>query len=247
MSLAASPTMSAAEWQARCELAALYRVSEHLGWTDLVNTHISARIPDEPDTFLINHYGELFEEITPASLVKMDMRGNVIGDSRRFNKAGFAIHSGVLLARPDANFVLHTHTRAGMAASLLPNGLRPISQDVLHVYDDLAYHAYGMPSTQEECDALGETCRLGSCVVLHNHGLLTFGRNVHGTMLRMYKLDRACDVEVLSRSLGVAPVEVDAALVPQIGAKMRRWRDGDEYGRAEWQALLRKIGWRPDT
>ena len=111
--------MTDAEWQTRCDLAALYHVVHHLGWTDLINTHLSARVPGEPDTFLINRYGEMFDEITASSLIKMDLAGNVIGDERPFNAAGFTIHSGVYKARPDANCVMHTHTRAGAGVSLL--------------------------------------------------------------------------------------------------------------------------------
>ena len=149
--------MTDAEWQTRCELAALYHVVNHVGWTDLINTHMSARIPGEPNTFLINNYGEMFDEITASSLVKMDMAGNVLSPNGKFNNAGFIIHSGVYKARPDANCVLHTHTRAGAGVSLLRKGLRPISQDALHVLDDIVYHEYGVPATVEECDALGMT------------------------------------------------------------------------------------------
>ena len=118
--------MSDAEWHARCELAALYHVINDLGWTDLINTHMSARVPGEPDCFLINRYGEMFDEVTASSLVKMDLAGNVVGDQGRFNAAGFTIHSGVYKARTDANCVLHTHTRAGAGISVLRRGLRPI-------------------------------------------------------------------------------------------------------------------------
>ena len=130
--------MTDAEWQTRCDLAALYHVVDHLGWTDLINTHMSARIPGEPNHFLINRYGEMFDEVTASSLIKMDMDGNVLGGGGKFNNAGFTIHSGVYKARPDANCVMHTHTRAGAGISLLHNGVRPISQDALHVLDDIA-------------------------------------------------------------------------------------------------------------
>ena len=127
----AKSDMSDLEWQTRCELASLYHVIDHLGWTDLINTHMSARVPDEPNTFLINNYGETFDEITASSLVKMDMDGNVLTPGGKFNNAGFIIHSGVYKARPDAMCVLHTHTRAGAGVSLIEKGLRPISQDAL--------------------------------------------------------------------------------------------------------------------
>ena len=125
--------MTEAEWQARCDLAALYHICNYFGWTDTINTHMSVRIPGEPEHFLINRYGEMFDEVTASSLLKMDMDGNVLGEEGRFNNAGFIIHSGVYKARPDANCVLHTHTRAGAGISLLDHGIRPISQDALHV------------------------------------------------------------------------------------------------------------------
>src|SRR6266850_1184819 len=139
--------MSEAEWQARCDLAALYRITDLYGWTDTINTHMSARIPGEPNAFLINNYGDLFHEITASSLVKMDLDGNVHSKDGSFNAAGFTIHSGVYKARPDANCVMHTHTRAGTGISVLKKGLRPISQDALAVLDDLVYHEYGGAAT----------------------------------------------------------------------------------------------------
>jgi len=229
------------EWQARCELAALYRVADHLGWTDLINTHMSVRVPDEPDTFLINRYGEMFDEITASSLIKMDMNGNVLGEAGKFNNAGFTIHSGVYKARPDANCVMHTHTRAGAGVSLLRDGLRPISQDALQILDDVAYHAYGVPATQEECDALGRTCAHGSCVVLLNHGLLALGPTVHGTMMRLYMLERACEVELIARSMNVEPVRIAPEIVRKASARMRERRGNPEYGLMEWQGLVRTI------
>jgi ribulose-5-phosphate 4-epimerase/fuculose-1-phosphate aldolase len=233
--------MTDAEWQARCELAALYRVVDHLGWTDLINTHMSMRIPGEPDAFLINRYGEMFDEITASSLIKMDKDGNVLGDAGRFNNAGFTIHSGVYKARPDANCVMHTHTRAGAGLSLLDRGLRPISQDALQILDDVAYHEYGLPATQEECDALGRTCAHGSCVVLLNHGLLALGPTVHGTMMRMYMLERACEVELIARTLDAPPVPIAADIVRKAAERMRQRRGDPEYGLMEWQGLVRAV------
>src|ERR1041384_2844791 len=114
--------MTDAEWRTRVDLAALYHIVHHFGWTDTINTHFSVRVPGEPDKFLINRYGEMFDEITASSLIKMDFDGNVIGDDGNFNNAGFTIHSGVYKARPDANCVTHTHTRAGAGVSLIEKG-----------------------------------------------------------------------------------------------------------------------------
>jgi ribulose-5-phosphate 4-epimerase/fuculose-1-phosphate aldolase len=227
--------------EVRSSLAALYRIADHLGWTDLLQTHISARIPGEPNTFLINRFGDMFDEINASGLVKMDLDGNVIGDPARFNQAGFTIHSGVYKARPDANCVLHTHTRAGAGVSLLKNCLRPISQDAMHVIDEVVYHDYGIPATAEECEALGESCKMGTCVVLLNHGLLTLGPTIPGAFERMYLLERACEVELIARTLGEPPVSIAEHVVQSAVAYMQNMRKKEDYGLLDFQALLRVL------
>jgi ribulose-5-phosphate 4-epimerase/fuculose-1-phosphate aldolase len=233
--------MTDAEWQTRCDLAALYHVVDHLGWTDLINTHMSARIPGEPNHFLINRYGEMFDEVTASSLIKMDMDGNVLGSEGRFNNAGFTIHSGVYRARPDANCVMHTHTRAGAGISLLHNGVRPISQDALHVLDDIAYHPYGVPATAEECEALGRTCAHGTCVVLLNHGLLTLGETIHGTLMRLYMMERACELELIARTMDAPAVQIDDHIVRRAAERMKKIRGTENYGLMEWLGLVRTV------
>jgi ribulose-5-phosphate 4-epimerase/fuculose-1-phosphate aldolase len=235
------PEMTDAEWQARCDLAALYHICNDFGWLDGINTHMSARVPGEPNNFLINRYGEMFDETTASSLIKMDMDGNVIGSSGKFNNAGFTIHSGVYKARPDANCVLHTHTRAGAGVSLIERGLRPISQDALHVLDDLAYHDYGVPATEEECEALGRTCAQGSCVVLMNHGLLTLGQTIHGAMMRLYMLERACELELIARQMDVPPVLIEPYVVQKAAERMKKLRNTETYGLMDWQGWVRSV------
>ena len=239
--------VSAAEWEARCELAALYHVCNYLGWTDLINTHMSVRVPGEPEHFLINRYGEMFDEITASSLVKMDFDGNVIGAEGKFNNAGFTIHSGVYKARPDANCVTHTHTRAGAGLSqLAPGSIRPISQDALQVYDDIAYHPYGVPATEEECEALGKTCADGSCVVLQNHGLLTLGPTVHGAFFRLYNMERACELEIMARQMDAPPVAVEPHVVQRAAERMQSLRDTETYGLMEWEGVVRTVARKGD-
>ncbi len=233
--------MSDAEWHTRCELAALYHVCQDLGWTDLINTHMSARIPGEPDYFLINNYGETFDEITASSLCKVHMDGTVVTPNGKFNNAGYIIHSGVYKARSDANCVLHTHTRAGAGVSLIRNGIRPISQDAMHVIDDVVYHEYGVPATVEECDALGKSCATGSCVVLLNHGLLTLGETIHGAMMRLYMLERTCELELISRQLGEEPIVIDEYVQKKAAERMKKMRPTHEYGLGEWKGLVRQV------
>lgn len=135
--------VSAEEWQLRVDLAACYRLVALYGWSDLVFTHISARIPGPEHHFLINPYGLMFDEITASSLVKVDQQCNKIIDSPYpVNPAGFVIHSAVHAAREDIQCVLHTHTKAGIAVSAQKNGVLPISQQSTFVLASLAYHDY---------------------------------------------------------------------------------------------------------
>ena len=233
--------MSEAEWQARCDLAALYRITDLYGWTDTINTHMSARIPGEPTAFLINNYGDLFHEITASSLVKLDLDGTVYSKDGSFNAAGFTIHSGVYKARPDVNCVMHTHTRAGTGISVLKKGLRPISQDALAVLDEVVYHEYGMPTSQEECDALGVSCQQGSCVVLRNHGLLSVGATIPAALRRLYMMERACEVEIIARGLDEEPAPIEDEVVQSYAARAKAQRASPEFGMTDWKAAVRLI------
>ncbi len=138
-------SISAEEWQARCDLAALYRLIAHFRWTDHIDTHISARVPGEPGHYLINRYGVLFHEMRASDLVKVDHAGDVIDPRfgpKSVNRAGFNIHSAVHAAREDVACVIHTHTAAGIAVSAQEDGLLPISQHALKFYNRLGYHDY---------------------------------------------------------------------------------------------------------
>ena len=135
--------VSAEEWQTRCDLAACYRLVDLFGWSDLVNTRITARVPGQHDQFLINPYGLLFDEITASSLVKIDAEGNKVDPSEsEINSGGFAIPSTIHKARPEVACVLHTHSIAGCAVSMQRDGLLPLNQHALQVMDDVAYHDY---------------------------------------------------------------------------------------------------------
>src|SRR5499427_361223 len=144
--------VSEAEWQARVDLAAAYRLVALYGWDDLIFTHISARVPGADHHFLLNPYGMMFDEVTASSLVKIDLAGNKVMDSPYFiNPAGFTIHSAVHEAREDALCVMHLHTRNGIAVSAQKDGLLPLSQQAMFALASLAYHDYeGLALDAEE-------------------------------------------------------------------------------------------------
>ena len=239
--------VSDAEWDARVQLAATYRLCAIYGWTDLVFTHISARLPDEDGEhrFLINPYGVMFEEMTASSLVKIDEAGNIHQDTPYFiNPAGFTIHSAVHMARADAGCVIHVHTPYGMAVSAQKEGLRRYTQMAMQVYDDLAYHDYeGIALDLEERDRLIEHLGDKSLLMLRNHGTLTLGPSCGVAFLRMYFLENACKAQIFAQSVGSKAELIEESLemgnrVYQQGSPAFVPGMGDNL---VWPGLMRKL------
>ncbi len=232
--------VSDVEWQTRCDLAALYRLTHHYKMTDMIYTHLSARLPDQPDHFLINAYGDMFDEVTASGLVKLDMDGNVVGDATRFNVAGFNIHSGVYGARDDVNCVMHTHTKAGVAVSATERGLLPISQHSINVMPQISYFDYSGPGTFETPEEIGAGCGKSHCVIMRNHGLLTSGHSIQATFYRMYYLESACQIQCSAAAMGDLR-EMDEAVKHDTFAVYSRRQANPELGQLEWPALLRML------
>lgn len=236
--------VSAAEWQARVDLAACYRLVAMYGWDDLIFTHISAKVPGTED-FLINPYGLMFHEITASSLVKVDQAGRKLMDSPyEINPAGYTIHSAVHQARHDVTCVLHTHTAAGVAVSAQKQGVLPISQQALFVLSSLAYHAYeGVALNPEEKARLQADLGQSNFLMLHNHGLLTCGASIADTFLMMFTFERACHIQVLAQNAGTPLIDIEPAILAGAKAMLAGvTRSAQGMGGAlAWPALLRKL------
>ncbi|ACL94724.1 class II aldolase/adducin family protein [Caulobacter vibrioides] len=244
----ALPTMSLkgkvseAEWQARVDLAALYRLVALHGWDDMIFTHISARIPGPEHHFLINPYGMFFGEITASSLVKVDLEGNVIDKTPYYiNPAGFTIHSAVHAAREDAHYVMHLHSDQGVAVSAHKEGLLPLTQHSLIVLPQLAYHDYeGIALNLEERERIVADLGQKKLLMLRNHGTLSVGATAAECWLGMFFLERACAQQVMALSIGrdnvlLAPEAAQDEVRKQIGMGMGM------IGGLAWPGCLRKL------
>jgi ribulose-5-phosphate 4-epimerase/fuculose-1-phosphate aldolase len=231
--------VSEQEWALRVQLAACYRLVAMHGWTDLVFTHLSARVPGPEHHFLINPYGMLFDEITASSLVKVDAACNkVIESPFNVNPAGFIIHSCVHEARPDVVCVMHTHSRAGTAVSTQACGVLPISQHSLLVLDSLGYHDFEGPAVNPE-----EKVRLAADIgdktylMLRNHGLLTAACSIPEAFMAMYDFEATCRIQVDAQA-GGRLLHIPDALRRGVGDALRR--AGGRGTDLAWSALLRK-------
>jgi ribulose-5-phosphate 4-epimerase/fuculose-1-phosphate aldolase len=234
--------VSAEEWQLRVDLAACYRLVALHGWSDLVFTHISARVPGPEHHFLINPYGLMFDEITASSLVKVDQQCNKLIDSPYpVNPAGFVIHSAVHAAREDIQCVLHTHTRAGIAVSAQKNGVLPISQQSTFVLASLAYHDYeGVAFRDDEKPRLQADMGDANFLMLRNHGLLTVGKTIADAFLSMYTFESTCQIQIAAQAGGGELTQVDPRIVEGVGQALKV-QTGGLGGQFVWPALIRKL------
>lgn len=240
--------IGAEEWVTRCDLAALYRLLAHFRMTDLIDTHISARVPGPDAHFLINRYGLLFDEMRASDLVKVDLDGRVVdgravaGDARfRVNRAGFTIHSAVHAARPDLHWVIHTHTAAGGAVSAQEAGLLPISQHALKFHGKLGYHDYeGIALDLGERQRLVADLGSYNAMILRNHGLLVGGHTVADAFSEIWFLERACQIQVGALAGGSA-VRVPPTAVQTLTAEQFDNEESADIVQLTWTAARRLI------
>ena len=234
--------VSAEEWKLRVDLAACYRLVAAYGWSDLIFTHISARIPGPDHHFLINPYGLMFDEITASSLIKIDQSCNKLSESPYpVNPAGFTIHSCIHELREDAGCVLHTHSRAGVGVSAQKGGLLPVSQQSTVILNSIAYHDYeGIALHAEEKPRLQASLGKANNLILRNHGLLTVGSTIPEAFLYMYFLESACRIQIDAQAggevnlIGQAPMEANKNAMKMATA-------GQSAANLAWPALLRKL------
>ncbi len=233
-----------AEWQARVDLAACYRLMDRFGMSDLIYNHITARIPGTPDHLLINLYGLLYREITASSLVKIGLDGDILWQPETdygINKSGYVIHGAIHRARPDVACVIHTHTRAGMAVSAMKEGLLPLTQTAMRFVGHLGYHDYEGPAIDED-----ERARLvrdlgpHDAMILRSHGLLTCGAGIPQAFNTVYQLELSCRSQVDAMAAR-ADLIVPSDNVLRHTAHLYQPGTRRPYGVLEWPAMLRLL------
>ena len=238
--------VSDAEWQARVDLAACYRLVDLYGMADMMANHISARIPGEEGSFLINAYGMMYEEITASSLLKVDHHGNILtkpdfGDlGYGLNRAGSVIHSAVHAARPEVACVIHTHSWASMAVSSLECGLLPLTQTAMR-FLKVTYHDYeGVVLNESEQESLVRDLGNGEAMILRNHGALTVGRSIGEAFNWMHRLELSCRAQIGAMSCNSPLAKVTPEVLEDT---WNQYQPGTRrpYGLMEWPGLLRKL------
>src|SRR3954467_14001845 len=241
--LASPSSTTQVEKELRLQLAAAYRVADHLGWSELIYTHISVRIPGPEHHFLINPYGLRFDEVTSSNLVRIDVDGNPVGTQpHTANKAGFIIHSAIHMARPDAQCVWHMHTLAGMAVAGQDEGLLPVHMYSHNFWQRVSYHDFEGPSMRLDerprlVQSLGDK---NQAIILRNHGLLTVGRTIPEAFIRFWRLNRSCEIQLAAQA---AKLRLPSADVCEASFQMGEefLADQADVGQLEFDSLVRKL------
>ena len=233
--------VSREEWETRVNLAACYRLMAEFGMTEMVANHISARVPGTHDEFLINPYGMLYEEMTASCFIRIDVEGKVLYNPGEYevNQAGYVIHSAIHMARHDVDCIIHTHSLEGMTVSALKTGLLPLAQTAMR-FGDVAYHDYEGPALRlDERERLVKDLGDREVMVLRNHGLLAVGPGIPECFNNIYRLERACQLQVMTLSCNAEITLPPAEVVKETQDGFRNVRR--PYGVLEWPALLRKL------
>ena len=235
--------VSEAEWQARVDLAACYRLVADLGVTEFIANHLSVRVPGTDDQFLLNPYGLLYEQMTASSMIKVDHAGNVLLDETGLgvNRAGWVIHDCIHRARPDVHAIAHTHSLAGMAVSAMACGLLPIAQSSMR-FVDVAYHDFeGLAVRTDEQARLVASLGDREAMILRNHGLLVVAPGIPEVFNNLWRLERACALQVMTLSCNTELRMPSAESVRYTNEQFRAGVARVPFGRREWPALLSRL------
>ncbi|WP_296677866.1 class II aldolase/adducin family protein [Novosphingobium sp.] len=234
---------SEAEWQARLELAACYRVFDHLGWSESIYNHISARVPEEDGAFLINPFGLLYSEVTASNLVKIDIDGNTLdGSQYPVNRAGFVQHALFHRHAPWAHAIAHSHTTAMMAVCSLEGGLQPVNFYACNFAGRLAYHDFeGITVRDEEGERLLANLGDRRILMLRNHGPVILGRSLPEMFLQHWSLQRACEVQLATMAAGTPLLVPDDVVAVHQRDLAQGVVPGTRPGQADFDAWVRRI------
>lgn len=234
--------VSAQEWRLRVDLAACYRIFDHLGWAEMIFNHITVRVPGPERHFLINPFGLTYREVAASNLVKIDLEGRPVGRAQYpVNPAGFVIHSAIHAAREDAHCVMHTHTTNGLAVACKERGLAHDNFYGAQLWGRVAYHDFeGITVHADEGPRLVRNIGDRPGVILRNHGLLAWGDSLERTFAVLWLLNRACEIQLASTSMGPV-IEVPEDIQRRCTADSLQFDPRFGAGRDMFQALVRQV------
>ena len=232
------------EQQTRESLAALYRILDRYGMSDLANQEVGARIGDTPMQYLVHPYGYYYDEITASSLVKIDKDGQPVdADSPWLNDGGQNLARWIFGARGDVNYFIHGHCENVMAVSATTDGLLPLSQAAIYLGHLVGYLDYAFIEDDAFGDRFMSKVTDHDILISHNHGYYCLGRSAEEAFFRAYYLRQACEVQIKALSLvGGDHDRLRLVSEPRGTGYREAMYSSDDYnydGKTEWSGLLR--------
>ena len=237
-----SRACSPAEWETRCEQAALYRLLDRYGMSDLANQVVGARVRDAPDHYLLHQFGMFYEEITASTLIKTDSDGQSVDPEMPAPVDGAQnLAKWIFGARPEVNFFIHGHCEDVMAVSATKPGLQAVSQAAVYLMHLTTYIDYEFFEDDEYAEKFTRTLGDNEIMITRNHGYYVLGRSAPEAFFRTYYLRQACSVQVKVKSMGEEPHVIDPQEVARFQDQMYGSPDYNYDGSTEWAALIRKL------
>jgi len=232
------------EQQARESLAALYRVLDRYGMSDLANQEVGARIGDNPNHYLIHPYGYFYDELTASVMVKIDQNGLPLDENSPWlNDGGQNLARWIFGERSDVNYFVHGHCENVMAVSATADGLLPLSQAAIYLGHLIGYIDYAFTEDDEFGDKFKSGVATHDVLISHNHGYYCMGLTAQEAFFRAYYLRQACDVQVKALAMVGGDHDRLRLVNPEHESGFRAAMYGsDDYnydGKTEWQGLLR--------
>ena len=246
MNAVLKPAMHPDEWKARVQLAACYRIFDMLGWTEMIYNHITVRLPDSvtggQKQFLINPFGLHYSEVTASNLLKIDIQGNKLDNNPwPVNPAGFTVHAAIHDNVEGAHCVMHTHTTSGLAVACTQGGLAQNNFYSAQLHGMVAYHDFeGITVHADEAPRLLASMGNKPLLILRNHGLLACGETLPLTLVRLWTLQRACDIQLAQAALGPA-IPVSEAVAQKTTHDSFQFDAKFGAGQDVFDALVRRV------
>ena len=233
---------SEAEWNARVDLAALFRIVAHYGMSDLANGAVCARVPDQPDHYLVHPYGMFWEEARASDMIKIDAGGQPVDpDAPWLNDGVQNLCQWIFGSRPEANFFVHGHEEEVMAVGSIEDGIMPLNQPAVYLGNITGYIEYEFEEDETFGNYFMERLGKNQILISHNHGYYTLGETAAAAFFRAYFLRQTCSTQIKTLSMGRELHRIDPQKVARYQDQMAASDHYNYNGETEWPGLIRML------
>lgn len=228
--------------QALCaDLALALRAAAHHGLDEGVCNHFSVALPDGSERFLLNPRGLLWSEIGTADIVLVDAQGRRLAGRHEVEPTAMHIHAAVHRITGQA-CVLHTHMPHATALTLTRARALDtrLSQNAMRFFGRIAVDDQynGLALDDREGERIARAMGRADVVFLGNHGVIVCGECMAHAYDDLYYLERACQLQGLAQSSGVALCPVEEGIAARVAEQTRGER---EQSRLFFDALRRRL------